>query len=146
MYIGINRRDILHLCRQPPPFRPLKRPPLPLLLLAVVAGARDRRLEGVGPVAVYAPDDGVHRLRLHHVAALSDGGDRLGGARPRPRGHRPALAEAAAGVGRHVELDAARYAYLPCVAWGRRELRDRRRREKMKEEGKGGRGEWGRMR
>lgn len=90
--------------------------PPALFLLAVVAGTGDGGLEGVGPVPVDAPDDGVHRLRFHHVAALAYGGDRLGDAGLRPGGHCPALAEAAASVGRHVELHAPGYAYFSGVA------------------------------
>lgn len=90
---------------------------LVLLLLAVVAGTADGGLKGVGPIAVNAPDDGVHRLRFHHVAALAYGGDRLGHAGFGAGGHRPALAEATARVRRHVEFYAAGYAYFPCVTY-----------------------------
>lgn len=83
----------------------------------MVAGTADGGLERVGPVAVNAPDDGVHRLRFHHVAALAYRGDRLGRAGFGTGGHRPALAEATARVRRHVEFYAAGYAYFSSVTY-----------------------------
>lgn len=97
------------------PSVPIIAPPV-LLFLAMVAGAGDGGLEGVGPVPIDAPDHSVYWFSFHHVAALAYGSDRLGDTCFRARGHRPAFAETAAGIRRHVELYAAGYAYFSGMA------------------------------